>query len=35
MVELTAVIADQDVLLADVQLVRLKPGENNRFDLLF
>lgn len=35
MVELTAVIADQDVLLANVLLVRLKPGENNRFDLLF
>ena len=35
MVELTAVIADQDVLMADVLLVRLKPGENNRFDLLF
>jgi hypothetical protein len=35
MVELTAVVADQDVLLDDVLLVPLKPGEKNRFDLLF
>jgi hypothetical protein len=29
------VVADQDVLLDDVLLVPLKPGEKNRFDLLF
>jgi hypothetical protein len=35
MVELTAVVTDQDVLLDDVLLVPLTPGEHNRFDLLF
>ncbi len=34
-VQLTAVVADQDVLLDDVLVVLLKPGEHNRFDLLF
>lgn len=35
MVEITAVVADQDVLLDDVLVVPLKPGEHNRYDLLF
>ncbi len=34
-VELTAVIAGQDVLLNDVLLVPLKPGEHNDFSKLF
>ena len=34
-VELTAVIADGDVVLNDVLLVPLKPGEHNDFNLLF
>jgi hypothetical protein len=34
-VELTAVIAAQDVLLDEVLLVPLKPGEHNSFNLLF
>ena len=34
-VELTVVVADENVLLEDVPLVPLKPGEHNDFSLLF